>query len=198
MAGFSVVLWEPALLSESCDIRRLGCWVTNDVTPQGMGVSPCFRSGPTHLEWDTFSPTLLEQLCNDSSPPKKKRKKKEKCDAVTWSNLGNSRLHMQTENHCLNENGNVWGNHFHYEQVHSEEVPQTPVTLEGNMVWCKCPISHELRPIPGMALKRSEYWPLMADSTLSNSRNILTASSSGTSAIWQRKESSRFCFDDFT
>lgn len=28
------------------------------------------------------------------------------------------------------------------------------------------------------------YWPLMADSTLSNSRNILTASSSGTSAIW--------------
>lgn len=44
---------------------------------------------------------------------------------------------MQTENHCLNQNGNVWGNHFHYEQVHSEEVPQAPVTLEGNMVWCK-------------------------------------------------------------
>lgn len=29
------------------------------------------------------------------------------------------------------------------------------------------------------------YWPLMADSTRSNSRNIRTASSSGTSAIWK-------------
>ena len=31
----------------------------------GSWLSPCFSSGPTHLEWDTLSPTLLEQLYND-------------------------------------------------------------------------------------------------------------------------------------
>ena len=36
-----------------------------------------------------------------------------------------------------------------------------------------------------LANTTTKYWPLMADSTLSNSRNILTASSSRTSAIWK-------------
>lgn len=39
--------------------------------------------------------------------------------------------------------------------------------------------------LAGGSYQQEQYWPLMADSTLSNSRNILTASSSGTTAIWE-------------
>lgn len=46
-------------------------------------------------------------------------------------------------------------------------------------------LNYESRASFRLAHTTTKYWPLMADSTLSNSRNILTASSSRTSAIWK-------------
>lgn len=95
----------------------------------GTRVSPGLRSGPTQLEGDTLSPTLLEQLYNS---------------------------------------GRKWCNHSFSQQC--RECVQCWCSWSRWGCVCVC-----------------VSWPLMADSTLSNSRNILTASSSSTSAIWKQR-----------
>lgn len=68
-----VSLLERVLLSESGDVSAVlavpwgdgwgaGPWWWCNTA--GSRVSPCFGSGPTHLDWDTLSPALLEQLHN--------------------------------------------------------------------------------------------------------------------------------------